>query len=208
MCPVGWPSPNSPCARRACTAPITGNHRGRAFHTEVRSARCDYGCFALEDTSRVARLGCPSAFLRIVQRTSSPSTSPWESSPTHLAVCFGPTLPRVEHGPPSWFLTTLTGSSSRGFAGLLRPAADHEVHRVAALAAASRRTTERSHRCHTLQSIPLPNSRTRVTASPCPRAVTGCEPGPTSRPCSVRESVAPHTVAGVSRPWLSWAFPS
>lgn len=54
-------------------------------------------------------------------------------------------------------------------------------------------------------------SRVAGTASPllhCPLAVTRCEPGPATRPCSTRESVASPTVAGEPRPLLSWAFPS
>lgn len=55
-------------------------------------------------------------------------------SPANVAADFGPVLPRTVHVPPTWSLTTSTGSSSRTAAGLLHPAPDHGVHRVSARA--------------------------------------------------------------------------
>jgi hypothetical protein len=95
------------------------------------------GRFCDDDTracSKTLLVSCgpvlPGTFHRVVQRSASPSTSRPESSPTHPRMCFGASLLHAAHGPPSWFLPTLAVYSSCRYAGLLHPAADHEVHRV------------------------------------------------------------------------------
>jgi hypothetical protein len=105
-------------------------------------------------------------------------------------VRFGRSLLPEHHGPSTWFLPTLTVSSSSDLASLLHLAADHEVHRVSCLAVPPvGADSGNPHRCHTLQSLPLPSSWRRVTTARSPLAVAGCT-RPTSRPCSTRESVA------------------
>jgi len=47
-----------------------------------------------------------------------------------VARTFGLSLLRLGHLPPSWFLTTLTTYSASKSVGLLRPTADHGVHRI------------------------------------------------------------------------------
>jgi hypothetical protein len=150
---------------------VCGRHR--AALPEGGTARRLLARLTVGDASRVARLNLvlPSAFHRVVQRTAPPSTSRSESSPAAVPrdEGFGAGLPGPAHGPPSWFLTTLTGCASERFAGLLHPAADHGVHRVAAppshLPVPGR---ELSPRCSTLQSLPLPRSHSRVTAAALP----------------------------------------
>jgi hypothetical protein len=105
---------------------------------------------------------------------------------------FGPALPHACLGPPSWFLTTLTGCSSGSFAGLLHPAADHGVHRVAAppchLPVVGRRAFPTVP--HPPELSPLAQQARRHRRTLPPRRQPGCEPCSTSRPCSTRESVA------------------
>ena len=102
------------------------------------------------------------------------------------------TLSGRVRGPSSWFLPTSTVCATGRFAGLLHPAADHEVHRVSAPAVPSRCRVGRSGAFPpmlALQSIPLLRSRAGVTADRCPLAVASCRLL-ASRPCSTQESVA------------------
>jgi hypothetical protein len=133
----------------------------------------------------------PSTFHRVVQRSPLHRHHAWSPLP-HTRGC---TSVQRYHatalGPPPWFLPTLTVSSSTRsraccipqptmrFIGFrLLPARLPAVGRLLPL------------RCSTLQSVPLPSSRGGVAATPCLLAVTDCDVGPTSRPCSTRESVA------------------
>jgi hypothetical protein len=137
-----------------------------------------------------------------------PSTSSLESSPAHLAVRFGLELPHSRLGPPSWFLPTLTVSSSMDFAGLLHPAADPGVHRVSASATRlATRLVRFPDGASTLQSFPLPSSRSCVTAGRFPLAVAGLPPG---RPRGLPPLVSPlhlPSVAGRAMPDALLGFP-
>lgn len=105
-------------------------------------------------------------------KIAPPSTSGPVSTPTHLAMCFGPTLPRVEHVPPSWVLTTLTAFSTESFAGLLHPAADHGVHRVAVLGHALARFGTFPPMLHPPEPSP--------PEQPCPTSPQAIAPSPSS----------------------------
>lgn len=72
-----------------------------------------------------------------------------------VACTFGLSLLRLGHLPPSWFLTTLTGSSTFGPVSLLHLTDDLEVHRVAAPWSRSRNPARTFPPVHTLQSLPL-----------------------------------------------------
>jgi len=114
------------------------------------------------------------------------------------------TMPIATHVPPSWSLTTLTASSTGPFAGLLHPAADHEVHRVFA------RNISTSPASSPMQkpsrAFPSPSSRARRLRRPLPPRRHRLTTGSTSRPFSTRESVAPlQPLPAASRPILSWA---
>lgn len=133
-----------------------------------------------------------SAFLRVVQRSASPSTSPGESSPTHRGALRTLAATRASRAafvvPPH-----LDGFLLLWLAGLLHPAADHEVHRVSCPAVPPTGPI-RTVLTDATPSRAFP-SRTASTASPqpvAPSSFTGCARS-TSRPCSTRESVAlPH----------------
>lgn len=71
-------------------------------------------------------------------------------------------------------LATATACSAFGWAGLLRPADDHGVHRVSLAAVPLPWPVSRApRRCVALQSLPHPRSRAGVTASSCPLVVGG-----------------------------------
>jgi len=72
----------------------------------------------------------PNAFHRVSQRPPLRRRACWSPLPRALAR-FGPSPPGAALVPSSPFLPASTASSSRRFAGLLRPASDLEVHRVA-----------------------------------------------------------------------------
>lgn len=106
----------------------------------------------------------------------------------------------------------LDGFLHRQLVGLLHPTADLGVHRVST----SRRTiamarlTRYPRRCHTLQSLPHPQSRTCISTGRCPHVVPSCVPGATRAlrlqglaPCERPLPQPP--VAGRPRPLLSWA---
>jgi hypothetical protein len=116
------------------------------------------------------------------------------------------TLPHVTHVPSSWFLTTLTASSTCRSTGLLHPAAGHGVHRV----------PDGRHRCHvvvprcpTLQSVPLHCQRLlrhRSTLPPCP-CMTCVRPRGTSRRSSDKESVVAACRCQLDAPEALLGFP-
>lgn len=104
---------------------------------------------------------------------------------------FGLLLPRTGHVPTSWFLTTLPDFSVVNPAGLLRPAADHGVHRVSTLSriprglqlsGLPRRSTLRSFSL--ASSHPLPGFYPHTVDLPKKTRSQGF--------CPLRESVASH----------------
>jgi hypothetical protein len=101
----------------------TSSHRGGLMSAVARTS-CSRRRFS-RDSARLSS----SAFHRVVQRSSPPSISPEQSSPTHRSVLRTSAAKRlsraafvVSHHPDGLLLL--------GIAGLLRPATDHEVHRV------------------------------------------------------------------------------
>ena len=117
------------------------------------------------------------------------------------------TLSGRVRGPSSWFLPTSTVCATGRFAGLLHPAADHEVHRVSAPAVPSRCRVGRSGAFPpmlALQSIPLLRSRAGVTADRCPLA---CKLPPAGLEALLHARVRCVTLPlpTALRPWLSWA---
>jgi hypothetical protein len=109
-----------------------------------------------------------SAFHRVVQRSPLRRCLPSNPLP-HTEVCFGHPPPSVCRGPPSWFLTTLTDCSSSGLRACCVPLPTMRFTGFCAL-------SNTPHRCHTLQSIPLPSSRPDVTARPLPPRRHGLHP--------------------------------
>lgn len=106
----------------------------------------------------------------------------------------------------------LDGFLHRQLVGLLHPTADLGVHRVSTSChtIAMACPTWSPLRCHTLQSLPHPQSRTCISADRCPLVVSSCVPGATRArrlqglaPCERPLSQPP--VAGRPRPLLSWA---
>lgn len=145
-------------------------------------------------------------------KTAPPPTSPLESTPTSPRARFGRTLPSARHVPSSRFLPALTVSSSNDFVGLLHPTAGPGVHRVFAPRAV--------HACTTIRGVPAGVTPSRALPSPvrgatrhrgpCLRAVDRTPHGMAARPRGLVRTGSPlrlHTVAGVGRPWLSWASP-
>jgi hypothetical protein len=102
----------------------------------------------------------PSAFLRVLQRAPLRRHTPRARSRGPKPAS-GRSLPGTVRVPSSRFLTALTACATRGLAGLLHPAADPGVHRVPDLRRACPRCLGSTSRCHALQSVPLPCSRTR-----------------------------------------------
>lgn len=156
----------------------------RSPHRPLRA-----GVSAVGDAShsRPARTK-PSAFPRVSQRAPLHRRPCWRPLPRALTR-FGTAPPGATLVPPTPFLTASTASSAHRFAGLLRPASDPEVHRVAAH---QRRmpaiTSALSHRCPPSRAFPF---REAVPASPrglAPLSFPG-NAGATSRPCSARKSV-------------------
>jgi hypothetical protein len=103
---------------------------------------------------------------------------------------FGTSPPGAAHVPSSPFLPASTASSSTRFAGLLRPASDPEVHRVATPRRRMPATASAlSLRCLPSRAFPF---REAVHASPrglAPLSFFGSADA-TTRPCSARKSVA------------------
>jgi hypothetical protein len=111
----------------------------------------------------------------VVQRSASPPSALVESSPAPK--CFGPALPGAGLGPPSWFLTTLTVSSSSRGVGLLRPTTDHEVHRVLC-SAVPRRTGGRARLADATPSraFPSPAASAMSPSLPSPSPLRAAHP--------------------------------
>lgn len=112
----------------------------------------------------------PGAFHRVLQRPPLRRRNHGVPRPGCPRTPFVPTLPSAECDPPSWFLTTLTApppTTCRHVAACCRPWGSPGFGSPRR----SRAPPEPPHRCHTLQSLPLAGSRTRVTAGPFPLAV-------------------------------------
>lgn len=148
----------------------------------------------------------PSAFLRVLQRlplhhrfTGCVLPKGFPSEATRL--------PATPHVPSSRFLPASTACATRRFAGLLHPADGHGVHRVSDPGRRVPATDGRPpHRCDTLQSVSLPDSRNDVTVARAPSPFLALTRGSTSRPCSIGEVRCVHPPdEGRRRPWLSWA---
>jgi hypothetical protein len=107
-----------------------------------------------------------------------------------LAPASARSLPSAVHVPPLPFLPASTVCSTNRFAGLLRPASDPEVHRVAAPRGRMPATASAlSLRCLPSRAFPF---REAVPASPrvlAPLSFFG-NADATTRPCSARKSVA------------------
>lgn len=182
--------------------------RVRASWTEVRIARRVPASSAVGDAfrSRPARIE-PSAFHRVSQRPPLRRQPCWSPLPRACAR-FGPTSPDAALVPPAPFLPASTASSSCRFAGLLRPASDPGVHRVATLQRRMPATTSAfSHRCLPFRASP---SREAVLASPrvhAPLSFNG-NAAATSRPCSARESVATKVRGRTPSPDALLGFPA
>jgi hypothetical protein len=105
--------------------------RMRAAHRSD-TARLPRSRLVFEDAFRIARLVAellPWGF----QKTAPPSFASLKSHAPHaLPPASSRCLPAPCVAPPSWSLTTSTGSSFRALAGLLHPAPDPGVHRVSA----------------------------------------------------------------------------
>jgi hypothetical protein len=96
----------------------------------------------------------PSAFHRVL--LEPPLHRRFVRSPLQQAeACVGTALPHAAHVPSSWFLTTLTASSSSRATGLLHPAAGHGVHRVRPTAL-RRATCPSPMPCPSERSPPMP----------------------------------------------------
>lgn len=104
--------------------------RERAVRTNPhRSPRA--GVSAVGDASRCRPARTSQApSLGFSQRPPLRRNACWSPLPRDRSR-FGPTPPSARHVPPSPFLPASTACSTNRFAGLLRPASDLEVHRVA-----------------------------------------------------------------------------
>ena len=131
------------------------------------------------------------------QRLPSTDIYPRILSQKHRSTSFGAPLPNGSLLPPSGFLTLSTAYSSRAFAGLLHPATSlgFATFRLPPKSPCQRlrRHTPRDAN-HTLQSFPLPCSRTLSPGPLPPRCqlpIPSLKPfAPTSRPYSANKSVA------------------
>lgn len=162
--------------------------RGRAVWTGVRTTRRVLAHPIRRRLSQPPGSYKPSAFHRVLSKTSSPSASLLGPLPRAEAR-IGPAPPGALLVPPPPFLTASTASSTSRFAGLSHPATDPEVHRVST---PWRRmpaiTSALSHRCLPSRAFPF---REAVPASPrglAPLSFPG-NAGATTRPCSARKSV-------------------
>jgi len=171
----------------------------------------------LEGSSRFTRLvaerllqGCP--------KIAPPSFTLGESTPGRLLASSRTlgTRPSARGGQPCARSVLVVSHHLDGFllpqsAGLLHPAADPGVHRVSDTTPLTCWFRDFPSGALALQSFP--HTHRRSSPSPtgtCLLAVTGCVPTPagprsTSRPSSLRASVATAAVADDRRPWLSWA---
>lgn len=179
--------------------------RVRASRTEVRIARRVPASSAVGDAfrSRPARIE-PSAFHRVSQRPPLRRQPCWSPLPRACAR-FGPASPDAALVPPTPFLPASTASSSCRFAGLLRPASDPGVHRVATLRRRMPATTQRfpTDACPSELLPPEKRfSRHRESLPPCRSTATPLRLRglvPLGNPLRQRFVAEPH------RPMLSWA---
>lgn len=157
----------------------------------------------------------PSASFKVFQRTAPPSTSPPVSTPgamqVALRLAFGRSLPATRTFRPRGLSPPrrLSPPTARGLvASHCRSWGSSGFH----LTPPSQWWTERlPRRCRTLQSLPHPHSRTCISASRCPPAVSSCVLGhqgsSASRPCSARASVASNSRCRSSTPAALLGFP-
>lgn len=130
--PAGGPSPG--VVRAACLAGAGRRSTSVGPHTPGgEPGRVRRGRGPRRSETHLASLGLvePSAFRRVVQRLplhrhDHRARPPAEQAPLR------PDRARIRHVPPSRFRTVLAACASRWLAGLLHPAADRGVHRVAA----------------------------------------------------------------------------
>lgn len=132
----------------------------------------------------------PGAFHRVLQRPPLRRHDRWCPLP-RAGAHFGGSVPTDPRVPPSWFLTTLTASSTFGGVSLLHPTADHEVHRVLCSAVPSQGPVDEHASPMFTPSRAFP-SPTADPTSPPHRAPSPLRAAarPTSRPSSAGESVA------------------
>ena len=167
--PGRWPFPETVGASLACQGvpPVIAHGRpprakARCAVTTLRTPRSE---------TLLASPGLvPGAFLRVLQRPPLRRHGHGVPRPGRPRTPFVLTLPSARCDPPSWFLTTLTvppPTTCRHVAACCRPWGSPGLG-----------PPRRAHatpgpplRCHTLQSVPLAGSRTRVTAGRCPLAV-------------------------------------
>jgi len=162
-----WPFPSGP---QGCTGRIGASSSASmsAFVSPEGATSVSFSHHPLSKT-HLASSGPLDVGLLLLgcSKISPPSSLGSVSTPTRLATCFGSTLPSAEHVPSSWVLTTSTAFSTESPAGLLHPTSDHGVHRVAVALALSRLHSH-SHRCLSLQSLPLISSRALRLRRPLP----------------------------------------
>jgi hypothetical protein len=168
-CPTRWPSSDDLTSSPCVPGFSTGHGQRRASATEVTSARRKLKRLTLGDASHSTRPDSRRAPSIGLSKKPPLRRHHLKSPLPRTEVRFGHLPPSKHHGPPMWFLPTLADYSSSGFVGLSHPTTDHEVHRVLH-SAVPRQGVDSSapHRCHTLQSLPLPSSRHCVTAAPMP----------------------------------------
>jgi hypothetical protein len=151
----------------------------------------------------------PSAFHRVLQRPPLRRLDRWCPLPRTEAR-FGWKVPPFQHVPSSWFLTTLTASSTNGGVSLLHPTADHEVHRVSAPRNRSRDSSKAfPPMLHPPERSPLrqPSPRHRIPVPPCrsPSRVGWLDSEALLRR---RVRCGPSSLPMARRPMLSWASAS
>jgi hypothetical protein len=107
-----------------------------------------------------------------------------------LAPASARSLPSAALVPPLPFLPASTVCSTNRFAGLLRPASDPEVHRVAAHRGRMPATASAlSHRCLPSRAFPFREAAPASPRGPAPLSLLG-NADATTRPSSARKSVA------------------
>lgn len=161
------------------------------------------------ETSLIARPAWgPSASHRVFQRTPLHHNHAREACiPTRLRVSSTARVSELR-SPSSWFLPTLTACLPVRSTGLLHPVSDHGVHRVAA---AHHHLPVMTHglsrRCHTLQSLLLPHSRTERHRWSIPSRRSSAANRPDLRAfLHVEVRCTDEPFPAQLHPLLSWAF--